>query len=85
MKKLGNENYYAKMMGFDNEQKIILYEKGSCNLRELMEYKRSKKEKWEEDDLLYMSYSLIDFCLKLDVSKVYHSDWKPDNVIIDYE
>ena len=40
MKKLGNQNYYAKMLGFDNEQKIILYEKGNCSLRELMEYKK---------------------------------------------
>ena len=44
------------MIGFNDKEKIIFYENGSCNLKELINLKKNCNKKWEINDLLYISY-----------------------------
>ena len=57
-------------------------EYGVCSLDDLVRYKRTRKIRWDEKDLFFISQKLINFCNLLYSENIFHGDIKPENVIL---
>jgi len=47
-----------------------------------MNYKIKNNKIWYEEDIIYISWKLIDILIILYDVNIFHSDWKPDNIAI---
>ena len=58
---------------------------GQCSLKELIEYKTLNQIMWKEEDLFYIAHTLIKAVILLHSHNIYHSDLKPENIVLDYD
>lgn len=71
-----------KLKNYDDEEKQLYYDIGICSLKEYNEYVVQQEEYLSFKELLYISKFLIEFVKNFANNEIYHSDIKPENLVM---
>ncbi len=75
------------LVGVDDKKYILYYDCGDFTLNQFTEERREKSIMISEriPEFKYIIAKLYDICSQLNKKKVFHSDWKPENIILKKE